>query len=686
MSMKLAKFINPKSIAIIGASNHKKKLGFQILNNLQIGGYKGKIYPINLKESKIAGLKVYNDITDLKNKIDLAVIVIPAKFVLGEIKKCAVTGVKNIVIISAGFSETGREGKEIEDEIKRIGEKNNLNILGPNCLGAINSYQKINTTFASANIKKGNVAFISQSGAVGSAVLDWLQDKELGLSYFISLGNKAVLDENDFFEFFKEDKNTDLIIAYLEEIKNGQKFMQIVSRLSKIKPVAILKSGKSEAGRLAAISHTGSLAGSEEAIEASFKRVGVIELNCLEEAFTLMKLAQRKIEVKNKDIFIISNAGGPLVMTVDRFGKFNFPIGKYSKETSLALRKQIPEINSPNNPLDIIGDAPAQRYEKALRIVLRDKNVNNILVLLTPQTSTEVEKTARIISKIGKKYNHKLICASFLGGKSVQKARDIMEKNNIPNFNYPEQAVEAMTQFINQKINSKNISQYDYKKEFHIAVTPYQIVNKHKNEQLDYLDSFKILNKYKIQTIKTIRVDSEKDFEKLKYPIVMKVVGKDLIHKTDEGLIKLNLTNKKEAKDALKSFGKLLKNKDNYCVAQSMSNGFEMILGFRRDESFGPIIMVGMGGVYTEILKDIQLEVDDVDYARAMKMIKKLKVYKILAGARGHQSYCIKALAQAIVNIAKLARENTDIKELDINPLFITDKGVEAVDVRIIKC
>lgn len=683
--MKLEKFLNPKSVAIIGASNHKEKLGFQILDNLKKGGYKGKIYPINLKEKKVTGLKAYQDIKELKNKVDLAVLVIPAKFVLAEIKKCAVSGMKNIIIISAGFSETGEEGKRIEGEIKRIGQKNKLNILGPNCLGAINSNQKINTTFASANMKKGNVAFISQSGAVGSAVLDWIQDKEFGLSYFISLGNKAVLEENDFFDFFAKDKNTELVIAYLEEIENGQEFMKVVSKLSKIKPVAILKSGKSEAGKQAAMSHTGSLAGSSKAVETGFRRSGVIELNSMEEAFNLMKIAQRKVESINKDIFIISNAGGPLVMTVDQFGKFDFPIGKYSDETSKSLAKIIPEIHSSNNPLDIIGDAPASRYGKAIKTVLADKKVNNLLVLLTAQTSTEVEKTAQIISRYGKKYKDKMVCASFIGGQAVKEAKNILNKNNIPNFDYPEQAVEAMVQFLGKKFDNKNLLKYEYNRKEEVVVTPYQIKNNKKQEQLDYLESFKLLTKYKIPISKIIKIQLEKDLDRIKYPIVMKVVGKNLIHKTDKNSIRLNLKNKKEAKKALTSFGTLLKNKDNYCIAQTMSRGFEIILGFKRDQSFGPIIMVGMGGIYAEILQDIQLEVDDLNYNRAIEMIKKLKSYKILAGARGQKPYAIESLADVIVKIAKLARENEDIKELDINPLFITNKGVKAVDVRIIK-
>lgn len=677
--MKLENFLNPKSIAIIGASNNRKKLGFQILENLKKGGYKGKVFPINLDDKKILNIKAYQSITELNSKVDLAVIVIPAKFVLDEIKKCAVAKVKNIIIISAGFSETGKEGKDLESKIREIGNKNKLNILGPNCLGIINSYQNINTTFAKSDVKKGNVAFVSQSGAVGSAVLDWMQDQEFGLSYFVSLGNKAVMDENNFFEYFRNDKNTDLVIAYLEEIEKGQKFMQAVTKLSKIKPVAILKTGQSDAGKKAAMSHTGSLAGSSEAVRAAFNRSGIISLNSLEEAFGLMKLAQRKTEIKNKDIYIISNAGGPLVMTVDLFGKYNFPIGEFSKDLELELRKRLKEVKLTHNPLDIIGDADALRYEKSISAVLNDSNVNNLLILLTPQTSTEIEKTGKIIVKQAKKHTKKFICASFIGGKSLKGVKQLLAKNNVPCFDYPEQAVEAMTQFISQKIESRNILPYQCNNEKAISVSKI-------STQLDYLESFKLLKKYNISIAKTTRINSKKDLNKLSYPVVLKVVGPRLIHKTDEDSLALNLNNKEEAGRAFGSFGDMLSKEDNYCIGQSMvKDGFEMILGFKRDKSFGPIIMVGSGGIYAEIFKDISLEVDDIDNKRALEMIKKLNSYKILLGARGKEKLDIYSLAKAIVNIAKLAKENPDIQELDINPLFARKKGIVAADVRIIK-
>ncbi|MDD4333429.1 MAG: acetate--CoA ligase family protein [Patescibacteria group bacterium] len=698
--MNLNTLFNPQSIAIIGASRDKEKLGYQILNNIRSGGYRGKIFPINLKAETIDGLEAFKSVKDAKEKIDLAVIVIPAKFVLSEIRNCADAGIKNLVIISAGFSETDAEGKKAEEEIRKIAAEFGLNILGPNCLGFINSYNDLNLTFAKTppflphlpkESRQGRVAIISQSGAIESAVLDWFGDKNFGFSYFISIGNAAVLDENDFFEFLAQDKNTDLIIAYLEEIKDGQRFMEVVSRLSRLKPFAVLKAGRTKAGKIAALSHTGSLAGSDEAIMTGLRRSGAVILEKLEDIFNLTRLAARPAKIKDNNIYIVSNAGGPLVLTTDELEKNNLPLGKFSSVLEKELKTKLSEIKNIHNPFDIIGDATADRYQRALETILADKNINNVLVLLTPQTTTEIEKTAEVISALGKKYAQKLICASFIGGDSLAKGKKILEKNFIPSFDYPEQAVRAMAQMIGYQISKNNIQIYKNNLDSRRQIAPacagrdgskQAII---KNKQLNYLKSFELIKKYGIKTVDNKIIKCEKDLNTLKYPIALKAVGEKIIHKTDKNLIALNLKNASEAKKAFGKFKSVLKQEGNYCLAQTMiGEGREMIVGFKRDEFFGPIIMAGAGGIYTEILKDTQTEIDDIDLPRVMKMIEKLKSYKILSGTRGQKSYDVKALAQAIVSVARLAREHSEIQELDINPLFVTRKGIIAADVRII--
>ena len=673
----LDKFFYPKTIAVIGASNKKEKIGWQIINNLKKGQFKGKVFPVNLKEQIIEDLQVYKSVADIPSVIDLAVISIPSFGVLEEVKNCAKHNIKNIIIISAGFSEIGIEGKRMEREIIKIAQTNNINILGPNCLGLISSHASLNASFAACNIKKGNIAFISQSGAIGSAILDWTVDKDFSFSYFISLGNKAVLDENDFFEYLKNDNKTELVAAYLEEIKDGQAFMKSVSGLAKTKPVIILKSGQSQLGREAAMSHTGSLAGSEKAILTGLKRSGCIIIDNLEELFSLLTLLQVKTEYIGTNLSIVSNAGGPIVVTLDQLSKKNIALDKFNKKTFEKLTKTLPELVKIKNPLDILGDADASRYNKALDIILKDEDIRNILVLLTPQTSTQIEETARVLGQLNKKYKNKLITASFLGGHSLVNAKNILAENNIAHFNFPVQAIEALAKIVDYKKRRKELEEYKLIKQKKVIIS--------QKRQLDYLESFKLLEKFNINVTGITRIENKDNFLFLDYPIVLKAVGPNLIHKTEQSSIYLNIQNKEQAIEAYKNLAVLLKNKENYCVAQEMiTSGQELILGFKRDDSFGPIIMLGMGGIYTEIFNDISLEVDDVNYKRALKMIESLKVNAIISGARGRDKLNKQELAKAVVKIAKLARQHPEIKELDINPLFLDKSGVKAADIRII--
>jgi acetyltransferase len=680
--MPLSTLLNPESVAVIGASSNPEKLGYQILNNLITGGYKGKIFPINLTEKKIKGKKAFGSIQDVKEDVDLAVIVIPASAVPAVLQECVDKGVENAVIISAGFSEGGREGKKREKEIKNIAEKYDINILGPNCLGVINANIGMNATFAAGKrqISGRNPGFrlavISQSGAIGSAVLDWVADKPFALSHFVSLGNKAGVNENDLLEYFSQDKNTDAVALYLEEISDGQRFMEIVSRLTPIKPVIVLKAGLTEAGSRAGLSHTGSMTGSEEAIIAGLQRSGSLMARSLGEFMDLLELIGKKGRPGAGDVYIASNAGGPLVVMTDELERNGITLGKFTSRVCRELSEEMPSSVALQNPLDIIGDADAFRYKKALEAILRDKKVKNVLVLLTPQTSTEPEKTARELVEMSKKYKDKLILASFIGGESLVKAKKILEKSSVIHFEQPEQAARLLK---NSKLfhqTQKNLKPYKYRKTEQIEK---------KNIQKDYMDSFRLLNDFGIPTVDSVAVKSEKDLAKISYPIALKAVGPGIIHKTDKEFIALNIADKKEAKKVWKGFQASL-GKDDYCVVQPMiSSGVEVLLGFKRDEKFGPLLTVGAGGIYTEIMKDVQLEVDDVDMSRAKEMIKKLRIYPLLQGARGGEKADIKELAKTIVKTAELARKHPEIFELDINPLFVSPEGVWATDVRVIE-
>ena len=660
--MSLNYFFNPRSVAVVGASNNPAKLGRQILDNIIKGGFKGRIYPINLQEKKIAELKAFSGLEDLPRTAMaglLVVIAIPAPFVVAEIKKCAGLGVKNIIIITAGFKETGEAGKKLEAEIKAIARRHRLNILGPNCLGFINTWHKLNATFAAADTAAGTCALLSQSGAIGAGALDWLKVKNFNFGYFISLGNKAVLDENEIIEYLAADSRIDLIIAYLEEIDDGGRFMEIVSRLARRKPVAILKAGTSAAGGKLALSHTGSLVGSAAAVKAGVERAGAIWLDNLEDMFNLLMIYNKKswFNAGAPELHVITNAGGVAVLTADEISRQGLPLG---------------------GSQDLLGDADATCYGAALAKTLAKKQVNNLLVLLTPQTSTEPLLTARAIVAVKKKYPNKLIMASFVGGEAVASARKLLAANSIAAFDYPEEAVRSFKHLIAYRALIKNLK--PFKK------TRTRVKKPVRNG--DYLKSFSLLKSYQIPVVRTSRYE-EARLKKYKYPAVLKTVGPDFLHKTDSGGVILNLEDKAQLKAAADSLrrrnARAFKNPANYLVVQEQAAKFqEIILGFKRDAVFGPLLMVGWGGIYTEVMKDFKLAISDLDLSGALKLISGLKIYPILNGARGRKKYDIKALARAIVKLAKLANEHPEISELDINPLFILEKGVLAGDARII--
>ncbi len=701
--MDIRAFCEPKSIAVVGASSNRKKLGWQILSNLKKGGYSGKIYPVNLKSDRILGLKAYPSLLDIDNSVDLALIVIPKKKVIEEVRKCAERKIKNIIIISAGFKESDKEGKRMEEKIIELAKQNDLNILGPNCLGLINSRKKINLTFSRFDLVGGRdsrIACLSQSGAIGSSLLDWFSDKNLKLTKFISLGNQAVLKENDFFYSLRKDKNIDLVVAYLEEISEGQEFLANVTRLSKIKPVIIVKAGRSQAGSQAALSHTGSLSGSRQATEAALERSGAIVAKDLNELFDLLELwtglvnkSAEKI-FKGAKLYIVSNAGGPSVISVDIASDNNLEVGAWPKGLKV---KGLPATVHSRNPLDILGDASSERYQKALDALLSKKDIDVILAILTPQTATEINKTAEVIIKLNKKHKDKFIVPVFIGEASLKKARRKFIKSYLPIMYFPHQAIFALAKFSQYFDSLHDLRPYNLGngRDSKMMVIEkvdenYEVIKNNYQaklvlgQSLDYLESIKLLKKYQVPTIETKKFVDVKQLKKKNFPLVLKAVGPQLLHKTDKKGVMI-LIDAKQLKKHLPAMKRLAKGRDNYLVYQPyVEKHLEMIVGFRRDSNFGPLVMVGWGGIYIEAIEDVAWGLDDIDFDRAIQMIKSLKSYKVLTGLRTGKTYDIKGLAKTLVSIAKLARENVDIQELDINPLLVGEKKVIAVDIRII--
>ena len=672
--MKLKNFFNPQAIAIIGASLDKKKIGRQILDNIIKSGFSGKIYPINLKKGKIANQKILTDLEEIPPKYlasTLVVIAIPAIFVVKEVEKCGRLGIKNIIIISAGFKEANKEGADREKKLAILVKKYQLNILGPNCLGFINNIFKFNASFAKSSIGSGRIALLSQSGAIGSAALDWLMSRCLNFGYFISLGNKSFLNENDFLQYLAGDKNIDAIVFYLEEISNGQKFIELAASLTAKKPIIVLTSGLSKASQEIIKSHTGALAGAKEAVLAGLKRGGIVRAEKLEDVFSLLlmmgsdKNFLAKIKnIKNREINIITNAGGLAALTAD-----------VAAAEKIVIKESV----------DILGDADAEKYQSAVDSLIKKYPTTSILVLLTPQSQTRPQAVAEKIVNYSQKNKKIFIATAFVGGDAVAPANNWLNKQGVPAFSFPETAIYAFKYLflyqdltINLQPVNKKIVYLKVKSSQKLILTP-------NTKLVDHLESFKLLKKYKIPTV-TTKIYSKQ--EKFNFPVVLKITGDNFIHKTDKQAIFLNLKNQKELEEKIrfcqKKYEHILRPPQNYLVVQPQIDGqLELIIGLKYDRIFGHILLLGLGGIYSEVFKKTDVTLARLNKYQALRFIKELPFFAILNGARGQQKYDINKLAEILVNLCQLAADYPEIKELDINPLFLNKTDLLAGDVRI---
>ncbi|KKR04361.1 MAG: Acetyl coenzyme A synthetase (ADP forming), alpha domain protein [Parcubacteria group bacterium GW2011_GWC2_39_14] len=690
----LQSFFNPKSIAVIGASAEKTKLGYTILKNIIKFNYKGRVYPVNLKSKKNFGLQVYPSVKDIPEVVDIALFVIPSQFVLAALAECGEKGIKNAIIISAGFKEVGGEGKVLEEKLVEISKKYNINILGPNCLGFLDSTINLNASFSEGMILPGKVAFMSQSGAICTAMLDWALASRLGFSRFISLGNKSGINENDLLEFLMNDDKTKVVLAYLEGFADGAKFLQIARKLTIKKPLIIIKSGRTAAGQAAISSHTGSLAGAEEAVNAALKQTNTLRAETLEELFDLVEMFSNYDTIRNNKIAVVANAGGPGVMTTDAVTESCMELAQLQKSTTLKLKKELPVTANIHNPIDVIGDARADRYETALKAVIQDENVGSVIVILTPQSVTEIDKTAEVIIKYRNK--EKPIIASFIGGVKVASGIDILEKNKIPHYSFPNIAVDTLAKFYLYSQNKKSTEKFI---KFSVSDSAKKQIadifrNKATNGSIDFLDCEKILRAYNIPVIKSALAKSSEEAgkmaDKLGYPIAMKVISADIIHKTDAGGVKIKLADKaavvKAFNDIMKSCRAYNKSAkiDGILLQPMVKDGKEIIFGIKRDPQFGPLLMFGLGGVYVEVLKDVAFRLAPLSYEQATKMVSEIKTYKILTGVRGEKACDIESIVTTILKLGQLALDYPELKEMDINPAFVTSKGLMVVDMRML--
>ena len=689
----------PRSVAVIGAAREPSKVGHSIVKNLIDCGYPGKIYPVNPKATEILGLKVYPSVLDIPDDVDLAVIAVRANIVPMVLEQCGQKGVKAVIVITAGFKEVGVEGAELEKKLVEIARKYNIALQGPNCLGTIDTYTPINASFASAMPYRGNIAFISQSGALCTAILDWSLRERVGFSKFISLGNKAVLDEIDFMEEIAKDENTKVVLVYIESIEDGNKFLKLMPNITKKKPIIIVKGGTSEEGARAASSHTGALAGSYVAYETAFRQTGVIPASGVSDLFDFAVTFSTQPIPKGRNVAIVTNAGGPGILTTDACIREGLKLASFSKETINKLKERLPPMANIYNPVDVIGDAKADRYYYAMDIVLSDENVDSLLVILTPQAMTEPTKTAEKVVELKNKYPSKPILAIFMGGPSVDEAVELLKKNNIPTYDFPEDAVRSLAaltkygEYLRAPIEKPKVFN-DVDRE-----TVRKIIERVRSENRVVLlgsESARLVSAYGIPVPEIHLAKNEEEAvriaEKIGYPVVLRISSPHILHKSDIGGIAINI---KSAEEVKQKFREILENAKKYVpdakiygveVYPLAPKGKEMIVGVSKDPQFGHLIMFGLGGVYVNFLKDVSFGLAPLSENEAREMVQRTKAYTLLSGIRGEPPSDIDKVVETLLRISQLVTDFPEIAEIDINPLFVYEKGkgVLALDVKMI--
>lgn len=688
----------PKSIAVIGASRDVNSVGNNIVRNLVTQGYRGRLYLVNPKAEKLYGKKVYSCLAEIEEEIDLAVIAVPARLV-NEIARELVKKVKAIIVVSSGFKESGQG--IWEEELKKICRLQDVILVGPNCLGVINPEIKMNSSFANIMPRLGNIAFISQSGALCTTVIDYAQDLGLGFSKFISIGNKAGIDELPLIQYLAKDAQTKLIAIYTEELNNAPEIIKITKSITQgnpPKPIIILKSGKTDLGARAVSSHTGALSGSNEIYEALFAQAGIIRANTIQELFNYMQIFSKNGLTEIENIAVITNAGGPGVIATDEIAKSGLVLAKFSAKTKRDLGLALPAAGHIENPVDILGDAGADRYKKTLRIVEKDKKVDSLLVLLTPQSMTEIKNTAKEIIRL-KAHSKKPIIACFMGKSTVEPAVKLMRTSVVTVMSFPEPAVRKLAVFGQFYKWSKQPKEETFK---------FNDVDKNKVKEIfsqakrnNHLffpeaEALEVLKAYRFPLLKFGRAlnigEVEVIAKKFKGKIAMKVVSPDILHKSDVGGVVLNVE-PGEGKNIYAQLTKSVSEKKPEARLEGVlleeiapKNGIETILGAKKNSNLGTTIMFGLGGIYVEVLEDVSFGIVPITPQDAKRMVESLKASKIFAGFRGMPPCDVNAVINCLGRLSQLLTDFPEIKELDINPLLVLPKGegVRVLDSRII--
>jgi acetyltransferase len=699
---KLDNIFNPHRIALIGVTINPNSVGGKVLTNLVGSGFKGVIYPVNPDAEAVMGISCFKDLESLPKTPELAVICSPAAQVPGWIKKCGEAGIFGIIIMSAGFKEIGEEGKKLEyqiiDEMKKFED---MRIIGPNCLGIIVPALNLNVSFAPGIPKQGNIAFISQSGALCTSVLDWAIEEKIGFSNFVSIGNAIDVDFGDLIDYFDDDEKTKSILLYIESIKNARNFMTAARSFARTKPIVAYKAGRFPESAQVAASHTGAMAAEDNIYDAAFKRMGVARVFEIGEIFDCAELIGHNKIPKGSRLAIVTNAGGPGVMAVDALIAGDGELSKFSEETYKKLNENLPPYWSHGNPVDVLGDAPAKRLAKAVEIVVADKNVDAVLVILTPQAMTKPTSAAKSITLIAEQ-SIKPIIAAWLGGGKMKEGIKILNEAGIATYSTPEQGVKAFMTLVNYAHNLETLYETprDIPVEFSIdrkkIRDEFYLIAKNNGSTLTEDISKKLLMDYGIPATLSVPAYSADEAaliaSKTGYPVVVKVLSKEISHKSDAGGVILNVQNEAMVRNA---FEQIFKNaelkmpgaKADGVTIQRMvtaNETVEMIMGIKQDPVFGSVVMAGMGGITAELFKDSAIGFPPLNERLAFRMLESLKIWPLLRGYRGRKPVNVDKLIEILIRLSYLCADFPEIKELDINPLLVTDKEVIALDARVV--
>jgi acetyl coenzyme A synthetase (ADP forming)-like protein len=684
-------FFKPSSVAVIGATSVEKKVGYAILRNLIKDGYSGNIYPVNPKRKEILGLKAYNSIQDLPQPPRLAILAVPPRACLKALDGLGPLGTRAAVIISAGFKETGEEGTGLEKELVGAARKWGIRLVGPNCLGIMDTHTPLNATFATVMPPRGNVAVISQSGALLSAFFDWSIEERVGFSKVVSLGNQADLSEADFLSYLADDPESRLILVYVEGVAEGGPFLRAIQKASTVKPVFLLKVGRTEAGKRASSSHTGSITGSDQTYDAAFRKGGAIRVAHMEELFAVAKLLSFWEPSPMERVAVLTNAGGPGIMAADAIALSSMKMATLPEEASAALKAFLPGTAGLGNPVDVIGDADAARFARALDILLEVRGVDSIIVLLTPQLMTEIKETAQEVVKRRKRGKH--IVTAFMGRERVREGVQVLREGQVPNYDFPEEAVmtlDSMNLYLKHRgeFPLEVVSLEGSPREVERVIGEARLLGHH---ALDEYPAMKLLQAYGIPVIAHALAEGEEEAveraTEMGFPVVMKLSSPRILHKSDLGGVITGIGDEEGAREACRLLMERAREKASgevrgVLVEEMASPGLDVVVGFLRDPTFGPVLMFGLGGIYVEVLKDVTHALAPVSQKEALDMIKRIKASPLLQGVRGGVEADLDALARIITRFSHLALKHPELAEGEMNPLRVTEKGAVALDAR----